>query len=84
MNRREFCQGAVCAAVVASLPGEQWTRSWDADVWKSTHGRIITDEALVEAGFTHDGTDFNIRFTGHISEIRITKGVARYTCRSIA
>ena len=51
MKRREFCQSAVCAAVIAALPGEQWTRSWDSCVWKSTHGRIITDEALVETGW---------------------------------
>lgn len=62
MNRRKFCQSVVCAAVVAALPGEQWTRSWDADVWKSTHGRIITDEALTEAGFTHDDTHPNMQF----------------------
>jgi len=56
MNRREFCQGAICTAIGVTLPtlpplAETWTRSWDTDAWKSSRGRTVTEEQLVEKGF---------------------------------
>lgn len=57
MNRREFGLGVAATAVAAVVPQlpETWRRMWCADVYKSSHGNVVTETQLVEAGAYFNG-----------------------------
>lgn len=56
MNRREFFGCSAAAAAATFLPAfpETWEYSWNRYWWKSSRGRVVTEEQLVE-GFAYQG-----------------------------